>query len=142
MVSSLPADRAQLAWQALYEAVLAEHEERMQSVAELGTTPGELKALLRLQADGQVTAGELARAWNNDPSTTTWLIDRLEKRGLVERRQSETDRRVKHVVLTDRGREVRAQVTAALHRPPTAFLSADPVLLEAAQHVTQAIRRP
>jgi DNA-binding MarR family transcriptional regulator len=45
----------------------------------------------------------LAREWRCDASTATWIVDRLEGKGLAERRAHATDRRVKLVVLTPRG---------------------------------------
>lgn len=48
-----------------------------------------------------------------DASTVTGIADRLEAKGLVERRQSPDDRRVKELVLTEAGvalcREIEAQ---------------------------------
>jgi DNA-binding MarR family transcriptional regulator len=37
----------------------------------------------------------------------TGIVDRLEARGLVERRTAPNDRRVKHLVLTEAGRVLR-----------------------------------
>lgn len=49
-----------------------------------------------------------------DPSNMTGIVDRLEARGLVERRQLGTDRRVKHLVLTEEGRRVKDEVDVIL----------------------------
>lgn len=61
--------------------------------------------------------GTAAEALRCDASNLTRIVDRLEKRGLVERRTLATDRRVKELVLTDAGREVLGRleelVTAA-----------------------------
>ncbi len=54
--------------------------------------------------------GELAGKLYVDPSTVTFLVDKLEDRGLVERRASERDRRVKAVVLTEDGKRLRARL--------------------------------
>jgi DNA-binding MarR family transcriptional regulator len=45
-----------------------------------------------------------------DPSNITGIVDRLERRGLVQRNQTPGDRRVKELELTDDGRRVKAQV--------------------------------
>ena len=50
----------------------------------------------------------LAGTLSCDASNVTGLIDRLESRGLVERRASATDRRVKALQLTSAGKKVRA----------------------------------
>ena len=57
---------------------------------ELG--PADLRCLDWL-ADGPKTAGDVARGAGLRPAATTALLDRLERRGLVERVQDETDRR-------------------------------------------------
>ena len=48
---------------------------------------------------------ELAALLACDNSNVTGLVDRLEARGLVTRQPSPEDRRVKHIVLTDAGRD-------------------------------------
>ena len=49
----------------------------------------------------------LADAWGSDASNATWVVDRLERLGLAERRALVTDRRVKLAVLTARGIKAR-----------------------------------
>jgi DNA-binding MarR family transcriptional regulator len=44
-----------------------------------------------------------------DASNVTGIVDRLEERGLVERRPATDDRRVKHLVLTEAGDDVRQE---------------------------------
>jgi DNA-binding MarR family transcriptional regulator len=65
--------------------------------------------------------GELARVMVCDNSNITWITDRLEERGLVERRAAERDRRVKLLVLTPEGRLVREQLQSRLSQPPSAI---------------------
>jgi DNA-binding MarR family transcriptional regulator len=55
--------------------------------------------------DGRIsTAGDLARNICHDAGSLTRLIDQMEKRGLVTRQRSESDRRVVTLTLTQRGR--------------------------------------
>ena len=55
--------------------------------------------------DGRITtAGDLAHNICHDAGSLTRLIDQMEKRGLVTRQRSETDRRVVTLALTPRGR--------------------------------------
>ncbi len=64
--------------------------------------------LLVLQALGQceeMTAGELAREVNLSQGTVTSILDRLEKRVLIERIRSHTDRRKVYVKLTAEGKK-------------------------------------
>ena len=57
---------------------------------------------------------EVARALHCDTSNATGLVDRLEQRGLLERRPSPTDRRVRAVTLTDAGEQERAALLRRL----------------------------
>jgi DNA-binding MarR family transcriptional regulator len=54
--------------------------------------------------------GRLAQTLACHASNVTGLVDRLEARGLVERRLSADDRRVKVLQLTTQGSRVRAQM--------------------------------
>jgi DNA-binding MarR family transcriptional regulator len=56
-----------------------------------------------------------------DRSAVTWITDRLEERGYVERRGDDRDRRVKLLALTDEGRRVREEIRARLATPPAAL---------------------
>ncbi|MBB4937189.1 DNA-binding MarR family transcriptional regulator [Streptosporangium album] len=108
-------------WEALYDFFLAEHERNLESVAELGVSPGDLKALMRLVPGQGEPMRALADMWRCDASTVTWIVDRLEKHGYVERQAHPTDRRVKVVVLSGHGEDLRARVLRQLHRPPAAL---------------------
>ena len=69
--------------------------------------------------------GSLAQGLSCDASTMTWLIDRLEERGLVERKGLPSDRRVKTVVLTAQGLKTTAVVKKRLYKPPVELLDLD-----------------
>lgn len=71
-----------------------------------GLTPSQLLMLQFLDEPGEATAGDVAKAVKLSQATVTALIDKLQNRGLVTRRKSETDRRRIYVVLTDAGREI------------------------------------
>jgi DNA-binding MarR family transcriptional regulator len=92
---------------------------------ELGVTPGHVKALLELQPDQPRPMGALAESLHCDASNATWLVDRLEESGLVERGTVPTDRRVKTVVLTPLGVKTRQAVIERLHEPPEDLLALD-----------------
>jgi DNA-binding MarR family transcriptional regulator len=92
----------------------------------LELTPGESRALDALDPDQARPMRALAETLCCDASNVTWLVDRLEARGFVERRPSPTDRRVKAVALTTTGIDARARLLAAIDTPP-AFLDALPV---------------
>ena len=62
--------------------------------------------------------GELAQLLLCDASNVTGIVDRLEQRGLIERHPSEHDRRVKMLVLTPQGAELRERALARFAEPP------------------------
>jgi DNA-binding MarR family transcriptional regulator len=66
--------------------------------------------LLGILRDRQPTMQELARLLALDKSSVTGLIDRAEKRGLVQRTPSKDDRRTIYVMLTSAGRRAIAHV--------------------------------
>lgn len=74
-------------------------------VEELDLTPPQAHLLRELVA-GPRPMGELAGRLSCDASNVTGLTDRLEARGLVERRPSPGDRRVKVLLLTEEGHRV------------------------------------
>jgi len=115
------AESAPEIWRRIYDLILREHELRLGTLAGEGLTPGDVKALLRLDPDEPMSMRGLAEAWKCDATTVTWMVDRLERRDFVERRTPPADRRVKLVVLTRTGRDIRRSVTDRLHEPPARF---------------------
>jgi DNA-binding MarR family transcriptional regulator len=69
-----------------------------------GTTGPQLWALKTISQNESLPLGELGRRMYLHPSTITGLIDRLEKKGLVERERDQTDRRVIKLALTSKGK--------------------------------------
>ncbi|MEU4169815.1 MarR family transcriptional regulator [Streptomyces sp. NPDC026665] len=63
---------------------------------------------------GPAAMRALATTLTCDASNMTGIVDRLEKRGLVRREPSPTDRRVKNVVLTTEGRRVIEVIRAKM----------------------------
>jgi DNA-binding MarR family transcriptional regulator len=63
----------------------------------------------------------LATALHCDSSNVTGLVDGLAAHGLVERREAEHDRRVRMLVVTPRGAEVRARLLEAMQEVPAAL---------------------
>lgn len=69
--------------------------------------------------------GRLADVLFSDPSVITSVADGLEARGYVERRVSESDRRVKELVLTPEGRDAKRRVRELMARDNPAFAPLD-----------------
>jgi DNA-binding MarR family transcriptional regulator len=80
--------------------------------------PGSLKALIQLDESDPPSMRQMAEALRCDASYITGLVDALEELGYVERRGSTTDRRVKIVHLTDRGRRAKHDALAVMTEPP------------------------
>jgi DNA-binding MarR family transcriptional regulator len=120
-------DTAAEAWRLLTAVMMARKQQFPQIAASFKLNPGALHALLTLDHDEPRSMSALAGGWGCDASNVTWLVDRLEEHGLVERRAHPTDRRVRTVALTPKGVEVRAQVESMIHEAPEsiAALSAD-----------------
>lgn len=67
------------------------------------------QAMALRELDEPLPMRDLADRLCCDASNVTSIVDRLESRGLVERRPDPVDRRVKHLVLTDAGDKLRRQ---------------------------------
>jgi DNA-binding MarR family transcriptional regulator len=117
------------AWQVLYSLVLEgeAHTRLHETCQEVGLPPNLLKAMLTLDRDRPAAMRELADYFNFDASYCTALVDGLEAHGVAERQPHPTDRRIKTVVLTDRGRQVLARARARMGEAPPSFLSLSPV---------------
>ena len=102
----------------------------VEMLKELGLTPGHMKVLSVLEPDDPRPMGVIAEACHCDPSMATWLVDRLEERGLVRRGSLTTDRRVKTVTLTTEGLETKERLLTQLYEPPAELMALDRATLE------------
>ncbi|MCD8047910.1 MAG: MarR family transcriptional regulator [Clostridiales bacterium] len=68
--------------------------------------------LMVLDADGSMPISELAKVTGSANSTTSGVVDRLERMDLVQRVRSDQDRRKIFVEVTDYYREVRAETSS------------------------------
>lgn len=114
-----PPDPAREAWALLHRIFHSQRPTFMAVYREYDLVPPHWIALQALE--NPMPMGELAKVLVCDNSNVTWIIDRLEERGLVERRPAERDRRVKLLVLTPEGRRVREEIQARLSEPPEAI---------------------
>jgi DNA-binding MarR family transcriptional regulator len=87
--------------------------ERAAAVAsEFGVPVFAVKALHQL--DEPVTMKELGRRMHVDPSFVTMIADTLEKHGLARREPNAADRRLKNLVLTPEGLELKSRLEQAM----------------------------
>jgi len=111
---------AREAWAPLFELI----QDRMRHfpllAAEFELSPVQAH-MLRTLGYGPQPMSAVADYLSCDASNVTGLVDRLESRGLVERRNAEHDRRVKMLCLTEAGAEVRRRLMERLAEPPAAI---------------------
>ncbi len=88
-----------------------------EALAAYGLTFARYEALmlLYLSRRGSLPLGKMGARLQVHPTSVTNLIDGLEKLGYVERTPHPSDRRTTLASITDRGREVAAEATEALH---------------------------
>lgn len=93
--------------------------------SEFDLTPPQARALRVL--DDPTPMGGIAQVLHCDPSNVTGIVDRLEARGLVERRPDPTDRRRRIIAVTDAGRDLHRRLHERLlaERPGVASLDED-----------------
>lgn len=93
------------------------------ALAPLGISGREAAVLRAIEAGPPVSQGEIARAMSVDRTTMVALIDALQLKGLLERRQDPDDRRKNVVELTDAGRGTVRQAAAAVEQSERDFLA-------------------
>ena len=105
----------------MFELALDDRARIIEALEELDLTLMQAHVLRLLDPQQPRPMGDLAEMLRCDASNITGIVDRLEARGLVERRPAPGDRRVKALSPTPAGVEMRERVLAALLRPPPAI---------------------
>lgn len=108
MTADVPIDRA---GSALRELILAGEQYRLVVADYLGLTVSESQAVSYLFARGAMGQSELGEALGFNTSSTTALVDRLERNNIAERVPHPTDRRRSTVQLSAEGRKTVATAT-------------------------------
>jgi DNA-binding MarR family transcriptional regulator len=106
------------AWELLRTLLGQQRRRFLIAASQLDLHPAQAGTLLQMNPGEPRPMHELAALLACDNSNVTGIIDRLEARGLVARQAYEQDRRVKHVVLTALGEELRDRLLAQVGRPP------------------------
>ncbi|WP_321879691.1 MarR family winged helix-turn-helix transcriptional regulator [Paraburkholderia bannensis] len=88
--------------------VLATRMDR--AVAPLGLTSSQIGVIMLLWFERARTPNEMSRVLSYDTGSMTRMLDRLEKKGFIERQRSHVDRRVVELELTSLGRDAAQQL--------------------------------
>lgn len=130
-------------WRRLFDFfIYTTRPQRDVVLADLGLTPNDSKALFSLDRMQPRTMKSLAAAWKCDASTATWTVDRLERMGLAERRADPSDRRVRHVVLTERGAATYEQLLERMYATPPELLRLSAEQLESLRAIVDSLPQP
>jgi DNA-binding MarR family transcriptional regulator len=92
-----------------------------------GITPVQYAALFAVHEQPGLDQRTLASSIGFDTSTIGGVIDRLERRGLIERQASPTDRRVRLLQVTPEGQALLAQVIPGMLKAQKRILAPLPV---------------
>jgi DNA-binding MarR family transcriptional regulator len=106
------------AWSLLLELFFAQRSSLPPLAAELELSTAQCHVLRLIEPERPMRMGQLAETLACDASNITGLVDRLEARGLVRRRPSGDDRRVKVLVLTETGVRLRGVLVRRLMEAP------------------------
>jgi len=88
----------------------------LEETAEFAITPVQFAALQAVRQQPGLDQRSLARTIGYDTSTIGGVVDRLEKRGLLQRQASASDRRVRQLILTPEGERVLTLIIAPMQR--------------------------
>jgi DNA-binding MarR family transcriptional regulator len=121
----------------------AMHRDYMAAVAGLDLTQKQTATLWLINGNAGVSQVSLAAALGMDRATMMSVVDRLEKRGLLIRKRSNTDRRRQKLYLTPAGqnmlRKVKARIAKHEERLKALFTAAElAALLAALQRLQNA----
>ncbi|MFI6081146.1 MarR family winged helix-turn-helix transcriptional regulator [Streptomyces sp. NPDC051217] len=111
----------------LIGTVVARYYEEYDHAAAEHSLTGAQARVLGLLSIQPMPMRRIAQKLKCEPSNVTGIVDRLETRGLVERRPDPSDRRVKLAAPTEKGRQTARQLRDGLNfaREPLADLSVE-----------------
>jgi MarR family 2-MHQ and catechol resistance regulon transcriptional repressor len=82
---------------------LVSHKKLEEDLEKLDLTPPQFYVLATIGYAGELPFGEIGAKMMVTVSNLTGIVDRLEEKKLVSRKRDDNDRRVVHVVLTEKG---------------------------------------
>ena len=102
----------------MHRLMVAERRHFLSVATDLELHPAQAGALVQMDPDLPMPMHEIAATLRCDNSNVTGIVDRLEARGLVERKPYEGDRRVRQVVLTPLGVAARDRIRGCMSAAP------------------------
>jgi DNA-binding MarR family transcriptional regulator len=124
MVTATKAARAtpaREAWALMFELFAQQKPRHIAIAAEFDLSPMQAFALRLVEPGKPLPMSDLAGALHCDASNVTGIVDRLEARGLIVRRGADHDRRVKMLVVTEKGAGLRERLLDRISEPPPAI---------------------
>ena len=101
---------AHAAFVAFSRAMHAHRQLMMRKLAEHDTPPAQIFCVKALSRNDGITQRDLAEVLHIARPTTTVMLQKMEKAGLVERRVDERDQRYTRIYLTQRGRALHDEI--------------------------------
>src|ERR1700733_12885678 len=111
---TLVADHGSEAWTLLLRLLRADQGALLRVWTEFDLSSAQGELLCSLEPEQPVRMVSLARSLHCHDSNVTGLVDRLEQRGLIERRGDPGDRRVKLIALTKAGEKFQEKLLGRL----------------------------
>ena len=105
-------------WSLLTEFALSMRQWWVATCYSLDLTPVQGLALRTLDPASPVAMSALADTLACDASNVTGVVDKMEARGLIARQGGEKDRRVKVLVVTEKGRQLRQDLLVRAAKAP------------------------
>jgi len=93
-------------WVRFLRFSLLSHKKLEEDLEKLGLTPPQFYVLATIGYAGGLPSGEIGAKMMVTVSNLTGIVDRLEEKKLASRKRDENDRRVVHVVLTEKGGKI------------------------------------
>jgi MarR family transcriptional regulator, organic hydroperoxide resistance regulator len=118
-----PSDPGREAWILLRDLSFSIKPRMLALAGELDLTPMQMHALRLIEPGAELPMSALAEWLHCDASNVTGIVDRLEARGLIERRSAAGDRRVKILVVTPDGEKLRELLVERFDTPPEEIAS-------------------
>lgn len=128
------------AWQLMIEFFQAQRHHFECAAATFDLTKLQAQALHVLAHDGPRSMSELAETLACDASNVTGLIDRLEARGLVERKSVAKDRRMRMLAVTTAGAKLHHRLRERIAEPPPAINALRPEVQRQLRDALLAVR--